>query len=130
MCAPPTLAKKKEITTSQTTVLLAAANMSGNDKVCVRRPTEAPRIAQAPLGKGDRMNPQMTATNSDRRDHACAAQWDERVCRHEHLYRVCIPEETKPSRAEARGAPALSALTCKSRNWAPDVLAWPLPAAA
>lgn len=64
------MARKKEITTSHTTVLLAAANMSLNSRVCVRRPTEAPKTAQAPLGSGDKMKPQMTATNNDKRDQA------------------------------------------------------------
>lgn len=66
-----TLARKNEITTSHMTVLFAAANMSLNSSVCVRTPTVAPKTAQAPLGKGVRMNPQMTATNNDNRDQAC-----------------------------------------------------------
>jgi hypothetical protein len=65
------LARKNETTTSHMTVLFAAANISLNSNVCVRRPTVAPNIAQAPLGKGVKMNPQMTATNKDNRDQAC-----------------------------------------------------------
>lgn len=70
-CHSRTFARRNEITTNHTTVLFAAANISLNSKVCVVRPTEAPKIAQAPLGKGDRINPQMTATNNDKSDQAC-----------------------------------------------------------
>jgi hypothetical protein len=68
------LARKKEMTTSHTTVLFDAANMPWKSRVCVRRPTDAPSRAQAPLGKGDRTKPQITATNRDSRDHACDRQ--------------------------------------------------------
>lgn len=85
LCPPIlALARKNETTTSQTTVLLAAANMWGKSRVCVARPTDAPSRAQAPLGRGDRMNPQIIHTNRDSKLQACAGQEHVRVVESAH----------------------------------------------
>jgi hypothetical protein len=64
-------ARKKDDTTSHTTVLLAAMNMSENVSACVSRPTVAPPSAHAPLGSGVSTKPHTTPTNSDSSCQAC-----------------------------------------------------------